>query len=100
MSQDVYRKLSEVQPALLPGLLMTIYKNSRQCALFTSLIELQKDSTALCNTWLTTDTALSLRSTGLDVQILIVRICYEGTVNRTNFPSSKKVTVYNYNMIP
>lgn len=64
------------------------------------LIELQKDTTALCNTWLTTDTALSLRSTGLDVQILVVRICYEGTVNRINFPSSKKVTVYNYNMIP
>lgn len=100
MTQDIYRKLSEVQPALLPGLLMTTYKNSRQRALFTSLIELQKDSTALCNTWLTTDTALSLRSTGLDVQILIVRIRYEGTVNRTNFPSSKKVTVYNYNMIP
>lgn len=44
-------KLSEVQPALLSGLLMTIHKNSRQYALSTSLIRVTKGyHCSICNT--------------------------------------------------
>lgn len=83
---------TEAQPASLFKLLTT--QDQYTVCSFHEFNSYKRIPFSICNTWLTTYTALSLKAIGHDVQILIIRVFYEVTVNRTNFPSSKKKLLF------